>query len=139
MSQNAVLTQGTTLQRGDGATPEVFTTIPDVLTIAGPTATKREIDVTDLASLAMEFKGGLADFGTFTVELNYIPGNPVHTALRNDFNNSASPVHNFKLNFVNGHYWTFAAYVSGLPGNTQANSVQKSAMTLRCTGQVLET
>lgn len=138
MSQNAVLTQGTTLQRGDGSTPEVFTTVPDVLSISGPDASKAEIDVTDLSSTAKEFKGGLADFGRMTVELNYIPGNPIHTAIRNDFINALSPVRNYKLNFVNGHYWAFAAFVSGFPGNTQADSVEKATLTLRLSGPVTE-
>jgi len=138
MSQNAVLTQGTLLKRGDGGTPEVFTTVPDVVSIGGPDASKGEIDVTDLASTAKEFKGGLADFGRMTVELNYIPGNSVHTAMRNTFINTQTPVRNWQLFFVNGRQWNFAAYVAGFPGNTQADSVQKGSITLRMTGPCVE-
>jgi hypothetical protein len=138
MSQNAVLTQGTILKRGDGATPEVFTTVPDVVSISGPDATKAEIDVTDLLSTAKEFKGGLADFGRLTVELNYIPGNSVHTAMRNDFINASSPVRNWQILFVNGRQWNFAGYVGGFPGNTQADNVQKGTLTIRLSGPVVE-
>jgi len=138
MSQNAVLTQGTILKRGDGATPEVFTAVPDVISIAGPDATKAEIDVTDLASVAKEFKGGLADFGRLTVEMNYIPGNSVHTAIRNDFINSSSPVRNWQILFVNGKQWSFAGYVGAFPGNTQADNVQKGTLTIRLSGAVTE-
>jgi hypothetical protein len=139
MSQNAVLTQGTILGRGDGGTPEVFTTVPDVVSISGPDATKAEIDVTDLQSAAKEYKGGLADFGRMTVEMNYIPGNVVHTAIRNDFISNLSPVRNWKLTFVNGRFWNFAAFVSGFPGSTQADSVHKASLTLRLSGPVVET
>jgi hypothetical protein len=139
MSQNAVLTQGTILQRGDGATPtEVFTAVPDVVSITGPDATKAEIDVTDLASTAKEFKGGLADFGRMVVELNYIPGNTIHDVIRDDFNSPASPVRNWRLIFVNGFRWNFSGYVGAFPGNTQPDSVQKSAMTIRLSGPVVE-
>lgn len=138
MSQNAVLTQGTLLKRGDGASPEVFTTVPDVVSISGPDASKGEIEVTDLSSTAKEFKGGLADFGRMTVELNYIPGNAVHGAMRTDFISSASPVRNWQLLFVNGKQWNFAGYIAAFPGNTQADSVQKSSMTIRLSGSVTE-
>src|SRR5262245_3950652 len=138
MSQNAVLTQGTLLKRGDGGSPEVFTTVPDVTALSGPDATKSEIEVTDLSSTAKEFKGGLADFGRLTVELNYIPGNPVHAAMRNDFISIASPVRNWQIAFVNGKQWNFAGYVASFPGNTQPDSVQKSSMTIRLSGLVTE-
>jgi hypothetical protein len=139
MSQNAVLTQGTILQRGDGGSPEVFTTITDVISIAGPDASKSEIEVTDLASTAKEFKGGLPDFGRTTVELNYVPGNAVHAALRADFISAASPVRNYRELFVNGKRWDFAAYVASFPGNVQPDSVVKASVVLRHTGPVLET
>jgi hypothetical protein len=138
MSQNAVLTQGTLLKRGDGGSPEVFQTVPDVISISGPDASKSEIDVTDLASTAKEFKGGLADFGRMTLEMNYIPGNAIHTAMRNDFNSGASPVRNWRLAFVNGQRWVFSAYVASFPGNTQGDSVQKASVVLRISGPVLE-
>jgi hypothetical protein len=138
MSQNAVLTQGTLLKRGDGGSPEVFVTVPDVVSMSGPDASKAEIDVTDLASTALEFKGALADSGRLTLEMNYIPGNAVHTAMRNDFNSGASPVRNWRIAFVNGYRWSFTAYVASFPGNIQGNSVQKASVVLRISGQVVE-
>ncbi len=138
MSVNAVLTQGTLIKRGDGASPEVFTTIPEVGAISGPDASKGEIDVTDLSSTAKEFKGGLADFGRMTLEMNYIPGNAVHVAMRNDFINAASPTRNWQLLFVNGKQWNFTGYVASFPGNTQADSVQKASVVIRLSGAVVE-
>ena len=138
MSQNAVLTQGTILARGDGATPEVFATVPDIVSITGPDATKAEIDVTDLGSTAKEFKGGLADFGRMSCELHYIPGNPTHTLIRNDFLNTSSPVRNWRLTFVNGKKWDFAAYVAGMPGNIAGDNVVRASLNLRLTGPVVE-
>ena len=138
MSQNAVLTQGTILQRGDGGSPEVFVAVPDVTQISGPDASKAEIEVTDLGSTAKEFKGGLADFGRMTVDLNYIPGNAIHSAMRNDFISASSPVRNWRMLFVNGKRWDFAGYIAAFPGSTQPDSVQKSSMTIRLSGAVVE-
>ena len=39
---------GTVLSRGDAASPEVFTGVGDVVSIAGPAITKDEIEVTAL-------------------------------------------------------------------------------------------
>ena len=44
----AIHTQGTKLQRGDGAGPEVFTTIAVVISFTGPTETAKQVDVTSL-------------------------------------------------------------------------------------------
>jgi len=138
MSQNAVLTQGTILARGDGGSPEVFATITDIVSITGPDATKAEIDVTDLGSAAKQFKGGLADFGRMSCEMHYIPGNAIHTLIRNDFLNAASPERNYRLTFVNGKKWDFSAYVAGMPGNIAGDNVVRATLNLRLTGPVVE-
>jgi Lambda phage tail tube protein, TTP len=138
VSQNAVLTQGTVLARGDGGSPEVFATVPAIVSITGPDSTKAEIDVTDLGSQAKEYKGGLADFGRMSVEMQYIPGDPTHTLIRNDFINATSPVRNWRLTFTNGKKWDFAAYVSGAPGNIAAENVVRATLNLRLSGPVLE-
>jgi Lambda phage tail tube protein, TTP len=138
VSQNVVLTQGTVLARGDGGAPEVFATVPAIVSITGPDSTKAEIDVTDLGSLAKEYKGGLADFGRMSVEMQYIPGDPIHTLIRNDFINASSPVRNWRLTFTNGKKWDFSAYVSGAPGNIAAENVVRATLNLRLTGQAIE-
>ena len=128
--------QRTIASSGSPDSVKLTVTLKDPL---GPTATKAQIDVTDLSSTAKQFLGGLADFGQMTVEIHYIPGNAVHTAIRNDFINAASPVHNWKLLFVNSHQWAFQAFVMGFPGNTQMDATQKGTITLRLTGPVVET
>src|SRR5678815_5098226 len=138
MSTGAVLSQGTLLQRGDGATPEVFTTIPEIISISGPDATKAEIRVTDLASLAEEFVGGLADFGRMSVEIYYRGTLAIHQALFNDFADPTSPIRNYKLSFTNGKFWTFAASVFAFPMSIQPNDTDKVTVTLRLSGKVTE-
>ena len=59
MSSNALESQGMTIARGDGASPESFTTIPEVRAISGPDGSANQIDTTDLSSSAKEFRMGL--------------------------------------------------------------------------------
>jgi Lambda phage tail tube protein, TTP len=135
MAQNAVLTQGTILARGNGATPtEVFANVIGVVSITGPDATKAEIDVTDLASAAKEFKGGLADFGRMSCEIQYIPTDATHQLIRADFVNAASPVNNWKLTMADGSVMAFTAYVTGMPMNVAADNVIRATLNLRMTG-----
>ena len=56
MSSNALESQGMAIKRGDGASPEVFTTIPEVRSINGPDGSASEIDVSDLSSTSREFE-----------------------------------------------------------------------------------
>jgi hypothetical protein len=138
MSQNAVLTQGTQLLRGDGAAPEVFSNIPEIISISGPDATKAEIRVTDLGSTAEEFVGGLADFGRMSIEMYYRGTLLIHQQLFADFKNPTSPIRNFKLAFTNGKFWNFAASVFAFPMSIQPNETDKVTMTLRLSGTVTE-
>src|SRR5262245_27685586 len=140
MSQNAVLTQGTILARGNGATPtEVFANITGIVSITGPDMTKAEIDVTDLGSAAKEFKGGLAGFGVMGCEMQYIPSNATHALIRAEFVSAASPVRNWKLTFPDNTVWAFAAYVAGMPANIAADNVLRVTLNLRLTGTITET
>ena len=138
MSSAATLTQGTKLQRGDGGAPEIFTAIPEIMSISGPDSSKSEIKATDLDSTAEEFLGGLADFGRMTVELYYRGTLSLHAALRTDFANPITPVRNWRLLFVDGKRWDFAASVFSFPMNIQPNDTVKVSMVLRLTGPVVE-
>jgi hypothetical protein len=68
MAAVPILCQGVTFSIDDDAGSPV--TVNGVISIAGiGSGTASEIDVTTLASSAKEFKMGLQDFGSFTVEL----------------------------------------------------------------------
>lgn len=74
--------QGTTLQMGDGATPEKFTSIGEIVSITGPSFTHDAIDVTNLGSVAKAFiAGGVGDSGEVTIEVNFDADNVQHDAL----------------------------------------------------------
>lgn len=79
---SAVLGSGATLQLGSGASPQVYTTIAEVLRCGPIGSTKPEVDVTNLDSTAKEYIAGLADGNTVEFDVNWISSNAQHTSLR---------------------------------------------------------
>jgi hypothetical protein len=138
MGQDAVLTQGTKLFRKNPSTL-VYDPVPGSISLSGPDAQKSEIRVTDLDSLAEEYKGGLADFGRLTIELYYNSlASAVHAAMFADFSDTTSPVRRWRIDFVNGKKWWFSGYVAAFPNNTQPNDTNKVTVTIRLSGIVAE-
>lgn len=137
-SSNALTSQGMTIAAGNGASPEVFTTIAEVSSIDGPTGQAPEIDVTDLSSTAREFVFGLKDEGEITLDLNYIPTNTQHDQLRTDKN--AGTLRNYRITFTNSpaNTWTFGAYVKGLSISNAVDNVTKASVTLRLSGAITQ-
>ena len=78
----AVLGSGATLQLGSGASPQVYTTISEVLRCGPIGSTNPEVDVTNLDSTAKEYIAGLADGNTVEFEMNFLAGNTQQESLR---------------------------------------------------------
>jgi len=78
----AVLGKLATLQLGSGASPQVYTTIAEVLRVGPIGATNPEVDVTNLDSTAKEYIAGLADGNTVEFDMNWISGNTQQASLR---------------------------------------------------------
>lgn len=138
-SSSALTSQGMTIGIGDGASPtEAFTTIAEVKSIDGPGGQTAEIDVTDLNSTAKEFVLGLQDEGDITLDMNYIPSNAQHAALRTLRGNGNE--NNFRITFTDSPNttWTFGARVKGFTINNSVDSVTGLSVTLRVTGAITE-
>lgn len=80
----AVFAQGTLLKMGNGATPEVFTTIPDCEAITYGPPQPDEVDVTSQSSPAgnRESIAGLLGKGSVSTKVFYDPAEAQHVALR---------------------------------------------------------
>jgi hypothetical protein len=130
---------GTVLSRGDAASPEVFTGVGDVVSIAGPAITKDEIEVTALDSAAKEFIGALDDPGEITMELNWNPQDSEHVNLRTDAEGSV--VRNYRVIWsdVSGTTVTFAAEVMEFTLNTEANDAVKASTRMKISGSLIWT
>ena len=79
---SAVLGSGATLQLGNGASPQVYTTIAEVLRVGPIGSSNPEVDVTNLDSTAKEYIAGLADGNTVEFEMNWVAGNTQQQSLR---------------------------------------------------------
>lgn len=107
----ASITNGTVIKRGDGATPEVFTAVPEVFNIVPPSDESTEINVTHLTSAAKEVKFGLSDNGQVTLQMNYDADDATQEGLRTDKANKT--LRNFQIVYPADISEThaFAAYV----------------------------
>lgn len=81
---SAVLGKGADLDLGSGASPQVYTTIAEVLRCGPIGSTNPEVNVTNLDSTAQEYIAGLADGNTVEFEFNWVAGNTQQQQLRTD-------------------------------------------------------
>lgn len=137
MPSNAISAYGTLLKRGDGGSPETFTTVPEVRSISGPSMETDEADVTTHSSAAFgafrEFILTLIDAGTIEFDINYVPSDSVHAGLRSDFLNRTK--RNWQL-VLPGNVQTisFAGYVKTIPLEFPVDGPITQKLTIRCTG-----
>lgn len=125
---------GTNFQRGDAASPEVFGTVGDVVSIAGPAISKEEIEVTALDSASKEFLGALDDPGEISLALNWNPQDTEHVNLRSDAEGSV--VRNYRVVWsdVSATTVTFAGEVMEFSLNTEANDAVKGSVRIKISG-----
>jgi len=139
MSSNALEAQGMLIKIGNGASPQVFTTISEIKTFSGPTGSAAVIDVTDLSSTAKEKRMGLADEGQLSFTINYIPDNTQHTLLRT--RRASREETDFKMVFTDDSpstTWSFSAFVTGFAVSGAVDNVVEANVTLEITGTITQ-
>lgn len=141
MTTGAKIGLGVTLARGDGASPEVFTKIAELIEITPPSMTKDQVEAThtDSANGFREYIPGLKDGGEFTAVFNFLPNNATqdNTAggLLNDFL-SVDTVGNWRITFPGSPVmtWTFAGTVTGYEPVTPIDDRMTLQVTWRVSG-----
>lgn len=106
-------TTGLTYTSGGTATATAWTQIKEMKAFKPGGATASTIDVTDLDSLAKEFRTGLVDNGTFSIDTHPLQADPGQDAVLAAF--SASSVNSYKLVVNGGNTFTFSASVTKYP------------------------
>ena len=98
----------TLLKRGNGATPETFTTVAEMVSIDPPEIGHILAQATNHDSAGFrEYKGtGLKELPAFTATINYLPANVTQTQLYSDA--LAGDAHNFQICFPDAGTTTFA-------------------------------
>jgi len=138
MSVEALPSQGLELQIGSGS-PLAYTAIPEVVSFSGPGGAGQVIDVTDLSSAAIEKIMGLPDEGQLSFEINYIPTNAQHAALRTLRANQT--LGNFAIKFpdTGEMTWTFVGFVTNFSITGGINAPIKASVTIDISGAITET
>jgi len=134
-SANALKGEGLTVAIGDGADPEVFTNIGEVLSTA-IAQTRDTIEVTTLDEAWKEYIAGLKDGGEVPVELNYYPDDTGQTTIQTDFENGT--LRNFKITLTNSgsSEVTFAAIISALGWNSSTGEKITGSVSLKVSGAI---
>lgn len=132
------LSQGTLLKIGDGASPEVFSTIEQLVSISGPDGEAPVIPVTNLSSTAVEKRLGLKDEGNISVSGFWDAASTTHALLKSKFDSGAAV--NFSLTFADSPatVLTFSAFVQTFNRPVAVDEVVGLEFTLVVSGAVTE-
>lgn len=124
---------GTLLKRGDGGSPEVFTTIAGLSSITGPGLERETLDVTahDSPDGYREFLGGIKDPGEVSVEVNYDPS--VHDVFVDDFDD-LNP-RNYQITWPDTTVWDFAAFITAFEPTAPFDDKLSATATFKVTGK----
>jgi|SRR6185369_8462708 len=132
----------TLLKLGNGASPEVFTTIANVGDLSGPGLQATVVDVTSHSTGVpwREKITTLLDGGDLSVPLYFIPSDTGHKQLLSIFtekNGTTNGLRNYKLVFPDGAATTYAfsAYISKFSLKEPVAGVIEAAVTFTLTGQ----
>ena len=144
MSQR-LKTQTATLEVEDNVgSPETWVMVGGVRTMNDlMSGTAAEIDTTDLSSLAKEFEYGLVDNGSMTSEVFRDPNDPGQILLKNLRVSTAR--NRFRVTHVNPlagspdrTSYVFDGFVTTFPLSIAVDDVIRSTLTIRLSGQVVE-
>jgi hypothetical protein len=125
---SAVLGSTTTLKLGSGASPQVWTTVAEVLRIGQVGSSAPEVDVTNLDSTAKEYIGGLPDGAQVEFEFNWIKSTQ-QTTLRDAVGDTVM----FQLTWPGSSSATFAFVVLGF---NMAETTPESQLTASISGRI---
>jgi predicted secreted protein len=130
---------GFLLSKGDGGSPENFTTVTEVKDIKGPQLKLDTVDVTNQSSPGgyEEIVATIRRSGEVTFDVQFQPADATHDAVTGviaDLNNRV--LRNWRLNFPNqARKWSFAAYVTGFEETAPVAGILTASLTLKISGQ----
>lgn len=140
MASAAMVTQGTKVEIAKAATPTVpDTLIGDATGWSGPRFDRTDIDVTNLQSVAKEYRVGLKDPGEFTVDVNFNPWDDLGQKEAWAALDSATP-RKVKLTFPGTpeKSLSFDAIVKGFESTGAPDDKADGTITFRITGDVVK-
>ncbi len=137
MTTTASIGYGTLFKTGDGMSPEVFTTLSEVIGITPPSMSRDSVDVTHEQSPSAwrEFIAGLKDAGEISLEMNFDPKNAGASSLMAELALSGpSAVKNRQIVFPDGSMFTFAAFLTKYDPDAPLAKSMSAKVTFKITG-----
>jgi hypothetical protein len=127
---------GGLFQLGNGASPEVFTTITQVDSVdfSGEKRDTQKVTTADNTDAIDRFVGTTKDPGECSVELFWNPGDTTHQSLQTA-NDGAT--HNFKRT-IGSHTRSFAGIIQGINFKEQIDKPTKATMKIKISGPITE-
>lgn len=136
MAADPILAQGVTMSIDDAASSPV--TINGIVSISGiGSGSATEIDVTTLASTAKEFRQGLRDFGSISVELIRNQDDLGQKEMFDAMGLQAVRTFIVTLPTSTANVGTFEGFVQSLSTDINADGVVTGSATVRITGTVV--
>lgn len=134
MTTQARIGHGTLFKIGNGATPEVFTTVGEVTSITPPGMSRDAIDATHEESPDgwREFIGGLKDGGEVALELNFVPGSATTILLLAEI--EAAPG-NKQIVFTTGEVFSFRALCTNFEPEAPLDDKMVASATYKVSGK----
>lgn len=134
----AVNANQTALQLGNGASPQVFTTILEAVNLSGFGQKNDLIEVTHFQSTAKEYIGGLPDGQEITFQSNYSPNNSTHVAMKTAVEQRATK--DFRLvlpSTVTPRTFSFSGVCMGWNLTLGPNAALQIEFTVKISGAIL--
>ncbi|MBR1193238.1 phage tail tube protein [Bradyrhizobium sp. AUGA SZCCT0160] len=138
MATSARIGYQTLFKTGNGASPEVFTTLAEVTGITPPAMARDTVDATHEESPGAwrEFIAGLKDGGEVGLELNFIPGGSATTALMAEMDlDGPLASKNRQILFPDGSYFSFAGILTGFEPDAPLDDKMAASVTFKVTGK----
>ena len=136
-ASGAIWAKGVQLKRGNGATPEVFTVLAEVVSLSSPGLTADMIEVTNHQSDGgyEEFVAGVIRTGSISVEINWQPTATTHAQILTDI--EARDVINFQLIWpdTGSTTWTLPCLPESFSQEAPVEGKLAGTYTLKVTGQ----
>jgi hypothetical protein len=138
MTSTAISAQGTTLEMNTGTTlAPVLTPIKNMTSFSGFSGAASDIDVTDLDSTAKEYRAGLQDWDSVSLDLNINMAEPSHVALLAA--KKAGTVKEFTATLSDGTTIKFTGYVKDFPIANKVDAVVTGTVDIKVTGDITVT
>lgn len=138
MTTEADIGYGTLFSTGDGASPEVFTTLAEVTKITPPNMSRDAVEATHMQSpnAWREFIAGLKNGGDVSLELNFVPDGAASAALMAELALSGSAASkNRKITFTDATVFEFAGILTAFEPDAPIDDRMVAAVTFKVNGE----